>query len=319
MTGRDAFAVRVEQRREVAERVASFDLVALDGRSLPPFTAGAHVEVEVEPGKTRCYSLHGDPADPSRYRIAVLRDDGGRGGSRAVHERLRAGEVVRIGPPRNAFPLDEAAPHSLLVGGGIGVTPLLSMAARLAALGRSFELHLCCRTRAAAPLLGDIAAIAGPRATLHLDDGPPEQRLDLAALAAGLPPGTHAYVCGPAGFMEAARTALAAALPTAAIHMESFAPAAVRGGDEAFTVRLAQRGLDVSVPAGVTVLEALTGAGVVLDTSCEQGMCGVCATRVLDGVPDHRDYFLSPAERQRGDVMTPCCSRSLTDLLVLDL
>lgn len=319
MTARDFLSVRVERRHEVAERVASFELVALDGAALPSFTAGAHVELEVEPGKTRCYSLYGDPADRARYRIAVLREEAGRGGSRAVHETLRTDAIVRIGPPRNAFALDELAPHSLLLAGGIGVTPLLSMAARLKALGCSFELHLCCRTRAAAPLLAEIEAVAGPRARLHLDDGPADQRLDFTALAAGLPAGTHAYVCGPAGFMNAATGALATCLPPAAIHTESFAPAGARSGDDTFTVRLARSGLDVEVPAGVSLLDALAQAGVVPETSCEQGMCGVCLTRVLGGVPDHRDSYLSPQERQRGDLMTPCCSRSLSDLLVLDL
>jgi len=319
MTTRDLFSVRVERRDDVAERVASFDLVALDGTALPPFTAGAHVELEVEPGRTRCYSLYGDPADRARYRIAVLREEGGRGGSSAVHASLHTGAVARISPPRNAFALDENAPHSLLLAGGIGVTPLLAMAARLTALGRSFELHLCCRSRAAAPLLAKIDAVAGDRAQFHFDDGPADQRLDFTTLAAGLPVGTHAYVCGPAGFMAAATGALATCLPPEAIHTESFAPAAPRSGDDAFTVRLAVSGLDVEVPAGVSLLEALAQAGVVPETSCEQGMCGVCLTRVLGGVPDHRDSYLSPQERQRGDVMTPCCSRSLSDLLVLEL
>ena len=319
MTERAFLTLQVAARRDEAGRVAVFDLVAPDGAALPEFTAGAHVELVVEPGKTRCYSLYGDPADSSRYRLAVLREENGRGGSCAVHELARPGAVISVSTPRNAFPLQENAPHTLLIAGGIGVTPLLAMAARLKALGRSFELHLCCRSRGASPLLEAVAAVAAERAHLHLDDEGIAQRLDAAALAACCPEGTQAYVCGPEGFMQAVTTALRTHLPTEAIHTESFAPVAGRSGDEAFTLRLARAGIDIEVPPGVSMLEALSGAGVEVETSCEQGMCGVCVTRVLEGQPDHRDYYLSPAERERGDVITPCCSRSLSALIVLDL
>lgn len=319
MTGRDFLSLRVAARHDEAGRVAVIDLVAPDGSPLPAFTAGAHVEVETDPGRTRCYSLYGDQADRSRYRLAVLKEENGRGGSRAVHHSALPGAMMRSGRPKNAFPLVEDAPHTLLLAGGIGITPLLAMANRLKSLSRSFDLHLCCRTRAAAPLLGAVRDVAGGRAYVHADDEGEAQRLDINAIARAAAPGTQAYVCGPEGFMAWATAALGAHLPANAIHTESFAPTAARSGDDAFTLRLARSGIEVEVPQGVSMLARLAEAGIELETSCEQGMCGVCVTRVLEGTPDHRDYYLSPAERERGDLVTPCCSRALSHLLVLDL
>ncbi|MQT15310.1 PDR/VanB family oxidoreductase [Segnochrobactrum spirostomi] len=318
MSSPELLSLKIVRRRDIAERVVALDLAAPDGAPLPAFTAGAHLDVHVAPGVTRCYSLWGDPADSRLYRIAVLLEPSGRGGSKAVHGGLPEGGAVTVGLPRNAFPLDEGAPHTLLLAGGIGITPLLAMAARLTAIGRPFALHAFFRSAAAAPLRDEAEQLAGTRLHVHLDDEP-SSRLDLAALAAAQPPGTHAYVCGPRGFMEAAVAALRMRLPEGAIHTESFSPPEAEAGDRPFICDLARSGRSIPVPADRSLLSVLIESGLPMDWSCEQGLCGVCVTPVLGGVPDHRDHYLSPAERVGNTLMTPCCSRALTDRLVLDL
>lgn len=314
----DALTLNVVRRRDVATRVIALDLTAPDGALLPPFTAGAHLDVHAAPGLTRCYSLWGDPADRRLYRLAILLEPDGRGGSQAVHENLQEGGTATIGLPRNAFPLKEDAPNTLLVAGGIGITPLLAMAARLTAIGRPFAFHAFFRSAAAAPLRDEAERLAGDRLHVHLDDAP-ASRLDFAALAAMQPTGTHAYVCGPRGFMEAAVAALRERLPTEAIHTESFSPTEAEAGDRPFVCDLARSGRSLTVPADCSLLSVLIDTGVPVDWSCEQGLCGVCVTPVLAGLPDHRDHYLSPAERAGNALMTPCCSRALSDRLVLDL
>lgn len=314
---------RVHVRRITleAQDICSFELVDVEGRELPSFSAGSHIDVHLDGGLIRPYSLCNDPSETHRYLIAVLREPASRGGSTAMHD-LREGQALRISGPKNHFALAEAAPHQLLLAGGIGITPILSMAERLAAIGASFELHYCTRSMARTAFADRLRASAfAGRVRLHRDDGPAEQQLDLPATLASQPAGSHLYVCGPTGFMGAVLAgANVAGWSESRLHREYFAAAAVDNtGDGAFDVQLASSGALIRVTADQSIVAALAAAGVQVPVSCEQGVCGTCLTRVLEGTPDHRDMFLTAEEHARGDQITPCCSRARSPRLVLDL
>ena len=316
------FSVRVARKTVEAEGICSFELVRADGQPLPAFAAGSHVDVEVPGGFTRQYSLCNDPAETHRYLIAVLRDAGSRGGSQAMHDRVNEGDTLTISAPKNHFALAHDARGHLLLAGGIGVTPLLCMAERLARIGADFEMHYSTRSKARTAFLTRIGASGfSSRVTLHFDDGPDAQRLDIAALLARPEPGRHLYVCGPKGFMDAViATARAQGWPESRIHYEFFgADVAPVAGDGAFDVKLASSGRVIRVAADLSVVQALVQAGVSVATSCEQGVCGTCLTRVIEGEPEHRDLYLTPEEQAAGDQFLPCCSRSRSPVLVLDL
>lgn len=312
--------VRVARRIEEADGVCSFELVAQDSGTLPAFSAGAHIDVHVAPGLIRQYSLSNDPAERHRYRIAVLREPTSRGGSAGMHDGVQPGDLLRVSAPRNHFALVEA-PRSLLLAGGIGVTPILAMARALQAQGRGFEMHYCGRTASRMAFREELAAadFAGS-VVLHADDVP-AQKLDAERLLAQPDADTHLYVCGPNGFMDhVLGTAKRHGWPESHLHREYFAGGATAlASDGSFEVRVASTGQSFQVPAGKTVIEVLAAHGVEVPTSCESGVCGTCLTRVLEGTPDHRDSFLSDAERAANDQFTPCCSRALSPLLVLDL
>ncbi|WP_175999000.1 PDR/VanB family oxidoreductase [Burkholderia stabilis] len=314
--------VRVARKWQEARDICGFEFVSEDGSPLPRFDAGAHIDVHLPGGLVRQYSLCNPPEHGDRYQIAVLRDAGGRGGSRAIHDEVRQGDTVRIGMPRNQFPLAPDAPHYLLLAGGIGVTPILCMAERLFSSGMSFDMHYCARSTDRMAFVERInAAGFHDRARFHVDDGDAAQRFDLASVLAAAPDGTHLYVCGPRGFMDAVLNAARERnWADERLHYEFFGGAvASSGADRAFQVRIASSGKVIDVPAECTVIAALAANGVDVLTSCEQGVCGTCVTRVLDGEPDHRDSYLTEAEQAAGDQFMPCCSRSRTDLLVLDL
>ncbi|NDZ17172.1 oxidoreductase [Variovorax sp. WS11] len=322
MSGGHTIAVRVARRRHEAQGISSFELVDAAGGMLPAFTAGAHIDVHLPNGMVRPYSLCNSPGDRGQYMICVLHEPASRGGSRTIHEQVAEGALLRIGAPRNLFPLAAEASHSLLVAGGIGITPILSMAEELWATGSPFELHYSVRSRERAALLARIdASPFAARVTLHCDDGLPVQRLDIHRLLSVAGAGTHLYFCGPPGFMQAMREATEAqGWPAQRVHSESFsAVVAESDSDEDFEVVLARSGRTIKVARGCSVSQTLAAAGVDVPTSCEQGVCGTCLVRVLKGVPDHRDLYLTPAEQARNDQFTPCCSRALTPTLVLDL
>ncbi|GER10625.1 PDR/VanB family oxidoreductase [Variovorax boronicumulans] len=317
-------AVRVARKTVEAEGVAGFRLVPVDGERLPAFTAGAHIDVSLPGGLVRQYSLcnASAPGDEGHYEIGVLRDAASRGGSRAMHDAVHEGSVLQIGPPRNLFALDESATHSLLLAGGIGVTPLLSMAQRLAALGADFALHCCSRSAARAPYRRRLEdSTFADKVFFHHDDGPPAQHIDLAATLGHPAPGRHAYVCGPAGFLEAVRTtARALHWADAQVHFESFSGAAPPAdGQGSFEVELHRSRRVVHIPATMTVLDALAAEGIEIPVSCAQGVCGTCLTRVLAGEVAHHDLYLTPAEQAANDCFLPCCSRARSPRLVLDL
>lgn len=312
--------VRVKSVTWEAPSIMSWDLRPAAGGVLPPFEAGAHIDLHLGNGMIRSYSLVNPQGERHRYVIAVQKDRASRGGSRYVHERVHAGERLFITPPRNNFPLAEGAPHSLLIAGGIGITPILCMVQRLSALGCSWHLYYCSRTRADTAFLEQIATLASEKGkvTLNFDHEPGGKMLDIPALLAAMPRDTHLYCCGPLPMLQAFEAA-AKDWPAPQVHLEYFtakeAPATAGG----FTVVLSRAGKEVFVPEGKTILDALLEAGVDVPYSCTEGVCGTCETRVLDGVPDHRDLVLTNAEREASKTMMICCSGSKSARLVLDL
>ena len=314
--------VRVALRREEAEDIISLELVPVDGGQLPSFGAGAHIDVEVAPGLTRQYSLCNNPLDRDRYEIGVLLEPASRGGSIALH-RVPEGAELRISAPRNHFELEARAERTLLLAGGIGVTPILCMAERLSAIDADFTMHYSTRSRARCAFFDRISrSHLATRVQIHFDDGADDQKLDIAAALGDPTPGTHLYVCGPSGFINAVlTTASARGYPDAQVHREYFRAdtAAMFAEGGSFEVKLASTSAVYAVPSDRTVLEVLRAHGVKVPTSCEQGVCGACLTRVLDGVPEHRDYYLTTEERSANDRFMPCCSRSRSPTLVIDL
>ena len=312
--------LQVRAIRLQAERTHGFELALPDGGLLPAVQAGAHVDVQLPRGLMRSYSLAGDPQDRTHWLLGVLREVDGRGGSRAMHESVRVGDLLTVSAPRNAFALAPEARHSLLLGGGIGITPLKAMAHALAAQGASFELHHCARSPRQAAFAAELQAFV-PAGSLHhhFDGGDPVQGLDIAALLAKPAPGTHLYYCGPAGFMQACAEA-SRHWSAGTVHFEHFkppvsqAPAAPVGG---FEVLLARKGIRLQVQPEQTIVRAIELAGLRVPTSCLSGLCGACKTDYLEGDVDHQDFILSDDEHAR--CMTLCVSRARSPLLVLDL
>jgi vanillate O-demethylase ferredoxin subunit len=298
------------------EAIRVIELRSPDGEPLPAFEAGSHIDLHLQAGLVRSYSLMNPPNERHRYLLGVARAKEGRGGSSYIHEQLRVGHVLDVTPPRNLFRLHEAAPAAVLLGGGIGVTPMISMAARLAELDRDWKLNYAVRSRSEAAFLSTLAA-HGERVALHCDD---EQGavLDIARIIASAAAGAHFYCCGPSPMMTAFDE-LTRAIEPERVHVEYFSPLneAAVGGE--YCVELAKAGKTVVVPRGQTILDTLTKAGFDLPHSCQQGICGACETRVIAGVPDHRDAILSPAERAANQTMMICCSGSLSGKLVLDI
>lgn len=304
-----------------AEDVVAIELRKEDDGDLPSFAPGSHIDVHLPNGVVRQYSLYNDPAEVHRYCIAVLKDLKGRGGSAAVHG-LRPGDRLMVSAPRNHFPLHHGAAQYLLLAGGIGVTPLASMAQTLAREGCDFHIHYFVRTRLRAALLSVLNDFPD-RVTLHVDD---EQGVaDLDGLLNKCPARTRLYFCGPNGFMTAVESAAKkAGWPSERLHKEHFSPVDTRlpstyVEDRPFSIRLARSGRVVNVAVGQTAADALASAGVHVGVSCGQGICGACVTTVIAGVPDHRDFVLGGGQRAAGTAFTPCCSRALSEELVLDL
>lgn len=301
-------------RRELQGEVVLLTLAHAQGIALPAFSAGAHIDLHLAKDLIRPYSLCGDPQDRHHYQLGILKESDSKGGSVAVHA-LKEGDSVTVSEPRNLFALDEHAPHSLLIGGGIGITPMLAMAAELHAAGRSFSLHYCARSRAQAAFVSRLEASAyAPH--LHFSD---EQRLNLTAVLSDVPPDTHVYVCGPSRLMEAVNAqALAQGFAPGQIHQECFS-AEVETKGEAFEVVAAASGIAVTVLENQTIVEALAQAGLKVNVSCKQGICGSCLTDVIEGEPDHRDHYLTDEEKADGDQILLCCSRAKCGRLVIDL
>ena len=304
-----------------AEGILSFELVHPDRATLPPFEPGSHVDVTTADGRLRQYSLCNDPAERQRYRIAVLREVAGRGGSRFMHEDVRVGEFLEVSLPRNHFPLAADAGRHLLIAGGVGITPILSMAHALRRQAAAYEIHYCTRSAGRTAFKEEVGQVAAGKVSIHHDHGDPSSGLDVAGLLRVVVPGTHVYCCGPAGLMRAVEAATTH-WPPQSIHFEHFAAAkadpSTAEGDAEFEVELTSTGAILPVPADRTILAVLRNAGTQVESSCEAGVCGTCRTRYLSGSPHHRDYVLTDDERR--DWIMVCVSRATPgDRLVLDL
>ncbi|WP_119729357.1 PDR/VanB family oxidoreductase [Thermomonospora amylolytica] len=307
--------VVVDHRERVAEGVVALTLRAADGGPLPAWSPGAHIDLLLGEDLVRQYSLCGDPADTSAWRVAVLREPDGRGGSAHVHDHLVPGTKLEVRGPRNNFPL-VPSPRYLFVAGGIGITPILPMVRAAQAAGADWRLVYGGRRRATMAFLDELAALAAP-AGERVDVRPQDETglLDLDGLLRDLPDGTPVYCCGPEPLLAAMEERCAPDV----LHVERFVPRAVEGPDEEFEVELAVTGTTLTVPAGRSILETVEAAGVQVLSSCREGTCGTCETGVLDGVPDHRDSILSEEERRTCEFMMICVSRARSPRLVLDL
>lgn len=309
----------VRQIRFEAKGINSYELVDPNGDCLPPFEAGAHLDIHLKGGVVRQYSLCNPPSERHRYLIAVLRDDKGRGGSKSLHDSLHVQDIVTVSLPRNHFKL-QSARKAVLLAGGIGITPIKAMAHALDDAGVPFELHYCARDQSCTAFAD---SLAGPwrhgSSHFHHDQGQPGQGLDIAALLREQADDTHVYYCGPAGFMQACAAA-SSHWQAGTVHSEHFkAPAApvseVPAGS--FTVRIASTGREIVVGPNTSIATALNDAGVAIPTSCEAGLCATCKIGYLEGEVDHHDYILDDQEQRR--FLTACVSRAKSAVLVLDL
>jgi vanillate O-demethylase ferredoxin subunit len=315
--------VRVAAIRHEAPGIKSYLLIDAAGGELPPFTAGAHVLVDLSIGVTRQYSICNDPTETHRYVIGVLREPNGRGGSAFMHDRVSVGDQLSISPPRNNFPLAEGARESLLIAGGIGITPILAMCRELHRRGAPFTLHYCTRSPEVTAFSEELAAAPfTARIRFHHDGGDPSRGLDVRGLLTDFRDGMHVYCCGPAGLMRAVQDATGH-WPSGQIHFEFFNAAEgvtlERAGDTAFEVVLASTGRTFVVQPGRSILEVLRDHGIIVESLCQEGICGTCITKVLEGVPDHRDSVLDDMEKSQNKLIAVCCSRSRSPRLVLEL
>jgi vanillate O-demethylase ferredoxin subunit len=299
-----------------AEGINSYVIEPVGGGILPQFGPGAHIDVQLKPGLSRSYSLVNDPAIRGYYEIAVHHAIEGRGGSSHIHQEWRVGETVEISEPKNNFPMVEDAVHTVLIAGGIGVTPMLPMIARLEKLGRSWELHYVAATPARAAYVDRLEQYEN--AHIVYDSVLGGQRLDLASICAAAPPEAHLYCCGPSGMLDAF-VATNAARPQGHAHIEYFSADTEIATDGGYVLELARSGKTVAVAEGETMLDALLAAGVDIGFACAEGVCGTCEVKVLDGVPDHRDHFLTEEEKAANRAIMVCCSGSKTANLVLDI
>ncbi len=320
----DTIGVTVARRQDLCEDVVALDLIPDGPQPLPAVEPGSHVDVHVAPGLARPYSLCNDPRADGVYRIAVLRMVPSRGGSAAIHGAIRAGDSLRIGRPRNHFRMAPTQRRAILIAGGIGITPLMAMAHGLLKAGTPFVLHYAARSVDRAPFLDVLRnGPVGPHLRAHIGGVPGGSRFDAQAALADArladARDAHIYVCGPARLVDdVLATARRLGIPGDRLHTERFSADIDKTGTP-FTVTAARSGITAEVPAGRSIAEVLSERGIAVPLSCEQGVCGICLTRVVEGRPDHRDQCQSASEKAAGTRMAVCCSRSATPHLTLDL
>ena len=319
MSSKQVLSARIRTLRHEADGVLSVELVPGEGAHFPRFEAGSHVDVFLPNGLVRCYSLSNSTDDVDRYVLGILEDRQSRGGSKYIHASFRCGMDVTIGVPRNNFPLHEDASSSILIAGGIGITPILAMYRRLAQLGRPAKVVYCARSRRQAGFVEELLQVGG-EVQLHFDEEHDFTPLDLRERLSTESRDVHAYCCGPEVMLRAFEAACAAT-GIAQAHVERFAanPEAQRAEGNGYTVELVRSGKTLEVEAGKTLLHTLLNANVYVDHSCEEGVCGSCETRILSGIPDHRDSVLSAAEKASNKKIMVCVSGCKDGKLVLDL
>lgn len=313
--------LRVASVEQVTARIKLFEFVGVDGAALPAFIAGSHIDLELGNGDERSYSLLNDQGETHRYQVAVLREHDGRGGSAWMHDVLRAGDVIRAAPPGNDFRLSEAGDHHLLIAGGIGITPMLPMAARLREIGREYAIHYCARSVEEAAFAQLVAERHGERAQFHYDGGDAQLGLDVSRLLASRPTAGHAYVCGPAGLIRAVRDA-GRDWPSGTIHFELFkgsnADLGLDSLNEPFDILCKRAGKRFTIPADQSIMDVLKAEGFRIRSLCHEGVCGTCRVGLVSGDVDHRDECLD--EDERDEALQVCVSRAKPgQTLVLDI
>jgi len=311
--------VRLTAIEPVARDTNVYTFQRPDGGRLPPYQPGAHIDIHLPNGLIRQFSLLNPDADPESYVVGIKLDAASRGGSRYIFDELRVGHTLKISAPRNNFPLVENAEHVVLFAGGIGITPIWCMAQQLAAQNRSWKLYYSCRSRADMAFLATLEKF-GPDYVVHLhfDEEADGKFLDLAGAIAAAPPNAHFYCCGPNPMLKAFEAA-AANRPRPHVHVEYFTPKAEAATSGGFWVELARSGEEYYIPEGKKILEVLYEAGVDVDYSCELGICGECVTRVISGIPEHRDSVLSEEEQAANEKVMICCAGCKSERLVLDM
>ncbi len=311
--------LRIREMSEIARDIFRFELVSPDGGDLPEFTAGAHIDVCVPNGAIRKYSLSNDPSERDRYVIAVKREHNGQGGSLSLTTDAKAGDTIRVGLPRNDFPLAKNVANFLFIAGGIGITPIISMMRHLKTTGEGrFKTYYLARSRDLTAFHDELKGpIYSGQITFHHDNGDPDQALDLWPILEK-PMGRHLYCCGPRPLMEAVRD-MSGHWSRAAVHFEDFGASkpAHKADDKPFKVHLARSDKTLDVPADVSILDTIRAAGIIVSSSCESGTCGSCRTRLISGDVEHRDLVLTEAEH--ADNLMICVSRARSGDLVLDL
>jgi len=314
--------LEVTDLRSEAKDVLVIELRDRAGAELPRFAAGAHLEVHLGNGLIRHYSLCNDPAETRRYCIGVGLARESRGGSRFIHRSLRVGMTLKVGPPRNHFPLEDCAPEYAFIAGGIGITPIMAMIRTCEALGRPWRLFYCARNRQRTAFYEELQAIGASRCHFHFDDEQDGRLFDAAAALSSVPDAAHVYTCGPAPLMSAVQAA-ATHRPAERVHFEWFSGAAAAdtsaASDRPFTIVLARSGRRLEVPPGRSILEILEDNGEGIPSACREGLCATCRIGVVSGTPEHRDQVLTEGEKQAGKDIIACVSRSRSEVLELDL
>ena len=308
----------VSSIHDEAKHIKTFELVDPESAELQAFSAGSHIEIELPDNIRRHYSLCNDPSETHRYLIAVLQEKESRGGSQSLHYGVKEGDLLEVSIPKNNFPLDQRGMHFILIAGGIGITPLLSMAYKLKTLRKSFELHMCARSHEYAPFKKELEGFGGLAKThMHISDGDSSQRLDVSSLLKQPLPESLVYCCGPQSLMDAVGQATSD-WGVKKIHFETFTPRTLDGSDLPFHIKIASTGQSFHVNSTTTILEALHQNGIRHPFSCEVGLCRTCVTGYQAGDVEHLDQDALSNEERKG-CLTICVSRCTSDELILDL
>jgi ferredoxin-NADP reductase len=308
--------VRLTNVHFAARDTNLYEFSRVDGKPLPPFEPGAHIDLHLPNGLVRQYSLVRPHPNPTTYTFGIKRDPASRGGSRHIHDEFRVGQTVKISPPRNNFALVENSELVILIAGGIGITPIRCMVQRLVDLGRPWKLYYCCRSRADMAFLDELAG--HNEAHFHVDDEHGGKVLDLGPIINDAPKSAHLYCCGPGPMLRAFEVATAD-WPQPQIHVEYFTAKQEPAKKGGFTVELQRSGQEFFIPEGKSILQVLLDEGVDVDYSCELGICGACEQRVISGIPEHRDAILSEEEQAENKRVMICCAGCKSERLVLDL
>ncbi len=312
--------VIINKRIQLTPNIVGLELIDKNGAELPTFSAGSHIDVFLENGMIRQYSLANCSSEKHRYLIGVLNDENSRGGSRFIHEHYKLGDTLKISEPRNLFPIHEQTQYAKLFAGGIGITPIVAMAHELSKKKLPFELHYFAKNKESLAFLDDLNSKFKGQIFFHLDNQADTQT-GIHHILAAPHPDHHLYVCGPNGFMDfVIKNAQNFNWSNAQIHQEHFvAVSHETSNDDEFIIEIKSTGQNITVPKYQTTIQALEEHGISIPISCEQGICGTCLTNVVDGIPDHRDMFLTDEEHASNSMFTPCCSRAKTKKLVIDL